>query len=90
MGDENIEDKIYDADYQNALFSLNTMFNTFMSMEQYENAKGIYWTWKRFGDDYISFRLRHYDSEGRKVIKEVYDILGYNPYNPKQLNDKNE
>jgi hypothetical protein len=89
MGDENLDDKIMDIDMQNGLLAMELVFNTLVKQEKYEDAKKMYWSWKRVGQDYIDFRLKHYDSEGRKVIREVYKVLGYNPYLPmKRDNDE--
>ena len=90
MGEENIEDRINDADYQNSIYSMGVMVDSLVDLDKMEAAKGMYASWKRVSDEYIIFRLNLFDSEARRVVKEVYKVLGYNPYNPRQIGGKNE
>lgn len=80
MSDDDLENKVYDTDYRNALWSMTEVHKSLMKAEQYRAAQAIYWSWKRITEDYISFRLEKYSSESNKVIRKVYNILGYNPY----------
>lgn len=88
MGDENLEDKVTDVDMRNALFAMDVTMNALLNREQYKEYQKMYWSWKRITGDYIYFRLTHYDSEARSVIREVYNVLGYNPYNPRQISGR--
>lgn len=79
MGEENIEDQIQDQDYWLALYSLDYLMQDLYKAEAYELINKVDKSRYRISEDYILFRLDKYDSEGRKVIREVYNVLGYNP-----------
>jgi len=88
MGAENIEDRFSNFDYLNALWSIEILSRVMVSNEDYDLAEGLNDSWRRISNDYIDFRLKHYNSEGRMVIRETYRILGYAPgSNQKMLGD---
>ncbi|RLD79750.1 MAG: hypothetical protein DRJ15_08740 [Bacteroidetes bacterium] len=86
MGEENLEDRILDKDFAVLTTGLNVLRTMAMGKEDYEFVDMLEGVFMRHTNDYIDFRLECYDSEGRKVIRETYRILGYNPFNNKQLN----
>ena len=79
LGDEDISDKLDDRDYLNALFCIDIINKLAIKSDEYEISQELSESWKRISDDYIDFRLKHYDSEGRKVIRATYKTLGYKP-----------
>jgi hypothetical protein len=86
MGEENLDDKILDDEFRKVLAVYQFGIDVLKNYENKEELIGIlYKSMKFWEEQYIDFRLDKFDSEGRKVIREVYNILGYNPYNPKQI-----
>lgn len=85
MGEENLEDRLDDMHYLNSLWALDFVHQVLKKGEAYEAAECLLSTFMHVSNNYIDFRLKHYDSEGRKMIRETYKVLGYNPNSPKQL-----
>lgn len=69
------------------LDSLDMYINECIKNEEYDLLYFANVTYKVVSDKYVSWHLKNYDSEARKIIRNTYNILGYNPYNPKQLNN---
>jgi hypothetical protein len=77
-----LEDIIKNTDYWVSLYALDYLRQDLERVEAYELISKVEESWKRISDDYIDFRLNHsayFESEGRKVVKDVYKVLGYFP-----------
>jgi hypothetical protein len=68
------------------LDALNNYYESLIIKEDYDTAELVKHLELSARDNYVDFRLKEYDSEGRALVREVYtNILGYNPNNPKQI-----
>lgn len=82
---DDLEKELLNGDYLISLDALIIYKKLVEAYDMFEYAKRINDTFHAMAFDYVDFRLREYDSEARSVIKKVYKVLGYNPYNPKQI-----
>lgn len=88
-----IDDIKNNYDYWLSLYALDYLKNDLRKAEAYELINKVDESWKRVSNDYIDFRLnrsQYFESEGRKVIREVYKVLGYNPNRGKNDNGTKE
>lgn len=79
MGEENLEDRTLNTEFLSNLYKYRVMINAQIRLENYYFASEALKLHKQTEIDYINFRLDKYAGEGRKVVGEVYKILGYNP-----------
>lgn len=85
---DNLEKELMNSDYLIIIDAVHLYHRLTESYELYEYTKRVNDTFHALVNDYIDFRLKEYDSEARSVIREAYKVLGYNPYNPKQIRGK--
>ena len=78
MNTEDRED--WDLEFMIVLTALDTYERAVaMCDDLYELLPHIHNTENNIHSEYVNFRLKEYDSEGRLVVAEAYKMLGYNP-----------
>lgn len=80
MGNDNLEDRTINEKFLSDFQKYRWIAESQTRLENYHVVASVLRLHKQAEVDYINFRLDKYASEGRKVIAEVYKILGYNPY----------
>ena len=81
-----LEDKlnVVEDKYLGVIDTYNMYIKRYEQLEQYEKIPKLKKALYVAIDEYEAFHLQNFESEGRRIVRKAYRILGYNPERPKK------